>query len=87
MRDTAIVGHRNFASSTLSRACRAHAEARFIKTALLGSTAANCTFPAARFAGHHGVEVGCESESPNVGREQFRKTGVWKPVTATGENS
>ena len=37
-------------SSTISRACPAHAEARFIRTAPLSSTAANCAFPAAPFA-------------------------------------
>jgi len=34
--DTAIVGHRNFAIEQIWRACPAHAEARFIKTALGG---------------------------------------------------
>jgi hypothetical protein len=37
-------------SSTVSRACPAHAGARFIRTVLLSSTAANCAFPAALLA-------------------------------------
>jgi len=36
-RDTAIVGHGNFAIEQILRACPAHAEARLIWTALLGS--------------------------------------------------
>jgi len=52
MRDTAIVGHPQFRYRARSRVpTRPIAEAPFIRTVLLSSTAANCAFPGAPFAG------------------------------------
>jgi hypothetical protein len=50
-RDTAIVGHRNFAIEHDLACVGAHAEVRFIRTALLSSMGENCAFLAASFAG------------------------------------